>query len=129
MRHWLLKRTFVTETADERGAMLPSTGTILSTRPMMKTQQVVYEIRVIRVLPTDLRIRDRRGSGFVITAGLMMIYSLLTLLLWGSQLVLSSWALTAPTDPNKFFYHNVLNGNGTKGSGFMINNNVLLFFF
>lgn len=55
---------------------------------------------------------------------LMMIYYLQVLLLWGSQLVPSSWALTAPTDPNKFFYHNFLNGNGTKGSMYIINNNV-----
>lgn len=116
-----------TETAGELGAMPPSTGTSPSTRPMMETQQVVHEIRLIRVLPADLRIRGRRGSGFVITAGLMMIYPLQTLLLWGSQLVLSSRALTAPapTDPSNFFYHNFLNGNGTKDSMFTINNNIL----
>ncbi|GLD55898.1 hyaluronan and proteoglycan link protein 3-like protein [Lates japonicus] len=45
----------------------------------------------------------------------MMICCLRTLqLLLGAQLVVSDWALTAPTIPNKFLYHDILSGNGNK---------------
>ncbi|KAI3376933.1 hypothetical protein L3Q82_000172 [Scortum barcoo] len=50
-------------------------------------------------------------QNFVITSR-MMISCLQTLLLFGAQLLLSGLALTAPTTPNNFFYHDFLNGNG-----------------
>lgn len=46
----------------------------------------------------------------------MKICCLQTLLLLGAQLLLSGWALTAPTTSNNFFYHEFLNGNGKKES-------------
>ncbi|XP_044036545.1 hyaluronan and proteoglycan link protein 3-like [Siniperca chuatsi] len=48
----------------------------------------------------------------------MMICCPQTLLLLGALLVLSGWALTAPTVPNNFFYHDFLNGNGNKEINF-----------
>ncbi|XP_035538065.1 hyaluronan and proteoglycan link protein 3-like [Morone saxatilis] len=44
----------------------------------------------------------------------MMIYCTQTLLLLLSHLVLSGRALTVPTIPDSFFYHDFLNGNGNK---------------
>ncbi|XP_038557893.1 hyaluronan and proteoglycan link protein 3-like [Micropterus salmoides] len=44
----------------------------------------------------------------------MMICCLRALLLLGALLLLSGWALTAPTNPNNFFYHDFLDGNGNK---------------